>query len=214
MWLSAEVRWFWRDACPEGVRDWFYGGPTVPAIPPAGEPSERVDRYLHAKGNTEIGIKVRDARDARDGRPDDVEIKGLVAVVSPPDPPAGDAAIPLDQIEIWCKWKAPQVVASDGILTRKRRWMRRYMVGATDVEELPLDADEEAPPSVGCNLELTQVDVDGHTVSWWTLGFEAFGDIQSAPEALAATYAFLQANGAFPPLWGERLSYPEWLDRL
>jgi len=91
MWLSAEVRWFWRDACPEGVRDWFYGGPTAPAIPPAGEPSERVDRYLHAKGNTEIGIK---ARDARDGRPDDVEIKGLVAVVSPPDPLAGDAAIP------------------------------------------------------------------------------------------------------------------------
>jgi len=92
--------------------------------------------------------------------------------------------------------------------------MRRYVVVATDVEELPLDVDEETPPAVGCNLELTQVDVDGHPVSWWTLGFEAFGDIQSAPEALAATYAFLQANGAFPPLWGERLSYPEWLDRL
>jgi hypothetical protein len=213
MMVSAEARWFWRDACPPEVREWFHGGPTAPAIPPGAEPSERVDRYLHAKGNTEIGIKVRDAHE---GRPGDVEIKGLVAVVSPPDPPAGDAAIPLDQIEIWCKWKAPQVVAADGILTRKRRWMRRYMVVAADVEELPLDGNEETPftPSVGCNLELTQVDTDGHPVSWWTLGFEAFGDIQSAPDALAATYAFLQANGRFPPLSGERLSYPEWLDRL
>lgn len=213
MWLSAEVRWFWRDACPEEVRDWFHGGPTAPAIPPAAEPSERVDRYLHAKGNMEIGIK---ARDARDGRPDDVEIKGLVAVVSPPDPPSGDAAIPLDQIEIWCKWKASQIVASNGILTRKRRWMRRYEVVAAHVEELPLYANEEAHvmPAVGCNLELTEVGVDGRSAPWWTLGFEAFGDLQSAPEALAETLAFLQANGPFPPLRGERLSYPEWLDRL
>ncbi len=213
MFLSAEVRWFWRDACPAEVRAWFHGGPTPPAIPPGGDESGRVDRYLHAKGNTEIGIKVRGARE---GRPDDVEIKGLVAVVSPPDPPAGDVAFPLDRIEIWCKWKAPQVVAENGILTRKRRWMRRYMVAATDVEELPVDANEETrlTPAAGCNLELTQVDVDGRPVSWWTLGFEAFGGLWSAPDALAATFAFLQANGRLPPLWGERLSYPEWLDRL
>jgi hypothetical protein len=56
--------------------------------------------------------------------------------------------------------------------------------------------------------------VEGRSVSWWTLGFEAFGDLQSAPVALAATFAFLQANGRLPPLSGERLSYPEWLDRL
>ncbi len=213
MWLSAEVRWFWRDACPEEVRDWFHAGPTAPAIPPGGESSERVDRYLHAKGNTELGVKVRDVRE---GQSDDVEIKGLVAVVSPPDPLAEDAAIPLDQIQIWCKWKAPQVSAADGVLTRKRRWMRRYEVVAARVEELPLYANEEAPvmPAVGCNLELTEVAVDGHPGAWWTLGFEAFGDLRSAPEALAETFAFLQANGSFPRLRGERLSYPEWLDRL
>jgi hypothetical protein len=50
--------------------------------------------------------------------------------------------------------------------------------------------------------------------SWWNLGFEAFGDIQSTPEALAATFALLEANGTIPHLGGERLSYPEWLDRL
>ena len=213
MQLSAEARWFWRDACPEDLRDWFHGGPTAPAIPPAGESSEWVDRYIHARGNTEIGVKVRDARE---GRPDDVEIKGLVAIVSPPDPPAGDAAIPLDQIQLWCKWKAPQVAAADGVRTRKRRWMRRYMVVAAHVEELPLDANEDRPlaSEVGCDLELTQVDVDGRPGSWWTLGFEAFGDPRSAPEALAETFAFLQANGPFPPLRAERLSYPEWLDRL
>ena len=212
MFLSAEARWFWRDDCPAKVREWFHGGPSAPAIPPGGGQSERVDRYLHAKGNTEIGIK---ARDARDGQPDDVEVKGLVAVVSPPDPPAGDAALPLDLIEIWCKWKAPQVVAADGVLVRKRRWMRRYMATASEIEELPVDAtqDTSLAPAVGCTLELARVAVEG-SVSWWTLGFEAFGDFQSAPVALAATFAFLQASGRFPPLSGERLSYPEWLDRL
>ena len=213
MQLSAEVRWFWRDACPPAVREWFHEGPTAPAIPPGGQSRERVDRYLRARGNTEIGVKVRDARE---GHTDDVEVKGLVAVVSPPDPPAGDAAVPLDQIQIWCKWKAPPVSASDCVVTRKRRWMRTYMVVANHVEELPLDADEETPLAlaVGCNLELTQVNVDGRPDAWWTLGFEAFGDLQSAPDALAETFAFLQANGPFPPLRGERLSYPEWLDRL
>ena len=214
MWLSAEVRWFWRDACPEEVRDWFHTGPTAPPIPPGSESSGRIDRYLHAKGNTELGVKVREASQAR---PDGVEIKGLVAVVDPPDPLAEAAAIPLDQIQIWCKWKAPQVVAaSEGVLTRKRRWMRRYEVVAAHVEELPLYANEEAPvmPAVGCSLELTEVDVDGLSGSWWTLGFEAFGDVRSAQEALVETFAFLQANGAFPRLRGERLSYPEWLDRL
>ena len=213
MWLSAEVRWFWRDACPEEVRDWFHAGPTAPPIPPGSELSGRVDRYLPREGQYGTWRQVRDASDAR---PDEVEIKGLVAVVSPPDPLAEEAAIPLDQIQIWCKWKAPQVAAADGVLTRKRRGMRRYEVVAAHVEELPLYANEEAPvmPAVGCNLELTEVGADGHSGSWWTLGFEAFGDLRSAPEALVETFAFLQANGAFPRLRGERLSYPEWLDRL
>lgn len=213
MFLSAEARWFWRNDCPAEVREWFLGGPTAPAIPPGGGQSERVDRYLHAKGNTEIGIKTRDARE---GQPGEVEVKGLVAVVSPPDPPAGDAAFPLDPIEIWCKWKAPQVVAADGVLVRKRRWMRRYTAAASDVEELPVDASEDTSlaPAVGCSLELARVAVVGRSASWWTLGFEAFGDLQSAPGALAATLAFLQGSDRFPPLSGERLSYPEWLDRL
>ncbi len=49
--------------------------------------------------------------------------------------------------------------------------------------------------------------------SGWTAIFTREAT-QSAPEALAETFAFLQANGPFPPLRGERLSYPEWLDRL
>ena len=213
MWLSAEVRWFWRDACPEQVRDWFHSGPTFPAIPPGGGSSDRIDLYLHAKGATEIGVKVRDAGEGADK----LEVKGLVAVVSPPEPLEQDAAIPLDQIEIWCKWSVPHfAAAAPGVRTRKRRWMRRYLVVAATVEEARLDAEPGAPlpHAVGCNLELTRVDVDGRPEPWWTVGFEAFGDLQSAPWALAETFAFLQANGPFPRLWGERLSFPEWLDRL
>jgi hypothetical protein len=35
-----------------------------------------------------------------------------------------------------------------------------------------------------------------------------------APEALAATFAFPAAQDPPPNVDGERLSYPEWLDRL
>lgn len=35
MQVSAEVRWFWRDACPPEVREWFHEDPTAP-IPPGG----------------------------------------------------------------------------------------------------------------------------------------------------------------------------------
>jgi hypothetical protein len=66
----------------------------------------------------------------------------------------------------------------------------------------------------GCNLELTRVEVEGRPQAWWTLGFEVFRDLRSAPESLAATFGFLSAKRPLPPLDGERLSYPEWLDRL
>ena len=168
---------------------------------------------IFTRGKTEIGVKVRGARE---GQPDDVEIKGLVAVVSPPDPPAGDAAVPLDQIQIWCKWKAPPGRGGGRRRHAQAALDAHYMVVANRRRGIAARRrrGDAACAAVGCNLELTQVDVDGRPGAWWTLGFEAFGDLQSAPDALAETFAFLQANGPFPPLRGERLSYPEWLDRL
>jgi hypothetical protein len=206
--LSAEVRWFWRDACPRETERRFRDGPAFPFIPAGGGEEPRVDRYFHAKGATDIGVKVRGQRA---GESDGVEIKGLVAVLEPPEV-AGGCAIGFP-IQIWGKWSAARLTAEQSMVTRKQRWMRRYRVAGRGVEELPHNG-KAAVPETGCNLELTRVDVEGRPQAWWTLGFEAFGDLRSAPEALAATFGFLSGNRPLPPLDGERLSYPEWLDRL
>ena len=39
----------------------------------------------------------------------------------------------------------------------------------------------------GCNVELTEVEMAGHAGKWWTLGYEAFGDLECAPTNLTLT---------------------------
>ncbi len=82
--------------------------------------------------------------------------------------------------------------------------------------ELPLDANEKPNPRhslpvQGCNVELTEVQIAGHFGVWWTVGFEAFGDLDSVPTNLTVTVlpekpvlVHIVAPGSF-------LSYPAWL---
>jgi hypothetical protein len=90
--------------------------------------------------------------------------------------------------QLWCKWSTDGLDFSDGITVEKQRWLR----------QLP-----------GCNLELTTLVVGGQR--WWTVGFEAFGDLHEAEPRLRAACAAV-ADGA-PPL-GLSLSYAEWLTRF
>jgi hypothetical protein len=177
MLVSVELRWFWPDACPAQVESWFG------SKPPGGEATKapRIDRYVHQKGNTEIGIKVRGER--RDVPPD-VEIKGLVALAQ-----AVRLGATTARPEIWCKWKAG-IPLGGGIVTKKVRWLRKFAVQDGGVSEVELGADEKpakgAPPAVGCNLELTHLRVVGRSEAWWTVCFEAFGDLTTAPDALGS----------------------------
>jgi hypothetical protein len=52
-------------------------------------------------------------------------------------------------------------------------------------------------PKHGCNVELTKVLLDGDQRQWWTLGFEAFGDLDCAPLNLHRTVEFFVAR-SFP----------------
>src|SRR5215510_13425326 len=68
MFVTAEVRWFYQDECPENLHRWF--GETSPA---PGGGKLRVDQYFFQTYPSEVSIKMRG------GRPG-VEIKGLVAI--------------------------------------------------------------------------------------------------------------------------------------
>jgi hypothetical protein len=201
MLVSAEVRWFWRWQRPQPVYDWFFRT----GLPPGGGLS-RVDRYIPQRGEPDISLKRRGDRA-------DFEVKGLVTTRRSPE------LEPLaPHIEIWCKWSCtiPGFKLTDEVVVTKTRWLRKFDTSKYVRSEIPLDANDQPKvgyslPAQGCNVEWTEVRMAGLAGVWWTLGFEAFGDLDSVPTNLTLTVlpekAVLErivASGAF-------LSYPAWL---
>ena len=201
MLLSAEVRWFWRGRCPQPVYDWFFKS----GLPPGGGFS-RVDKYVPQRGEPEISLKKR-------GDKPDFEVKGLVATRGSPE------LEPLaPHIEIWCKWPCtiPGLNLTNELVVTKTRWLRTFDTSKYVRSEIPLDANEKPTagyslPVQGCNVEFTEVQMVATPEVWWTLGFEAFGDLDSVSTNLTLTLMpekpvleRIVGSGAF-------LSYPAWL---
>lgn len=201
MLVSAEVRWFWRNECPDGVRTWFFKS----GLPPGGG-RPRIDRYLPQPSNAELGIKER-------GDAAGLEIKGLVAART--SPALAELA---RHLEIWCKWSCvtPDLKLTAAVALTKTRWLRRFDTSKPARVEIPFDADEQPESGYallgqGCNIELTEVRGLSRTDVWWTLGFEAFDGIEAAPTNLLRTILPEKAILAGIVSSGALLSYPGWL---
>jgi hypothetical protein len=207
MQVSAEIRWFWED--PEAAakwRDWFWSSGVFGGKPGGGK--ERVDEYLSDKGQTELGIK------RRGGKPG-LEMKGLVA--------RGVGGFQLGSlsgsVDIWAKWstESADLQLSQSLRIAKVRWARKWSIGGNGARELALGGDEQplnAPASsTGCNLEFTEIrlPVGG---PWWTLGFEAFGELSTVARSLELVVKQLGHPHApeFPS--GRCASYPAWIASL
>ena len=198
---SAELRWFWRGRCPQPVYDWFFKS----GLPPGGGQS-RVDRYIPQRGEPDISLKRR-------GDKPDFEVKGLVTTRRSPE------LEPLaPHIEIWCKWFCTirGLKLADEVAVTKTRWLRKFDTSKYVRSEIPFGANEKPPrgyslPAQGCNVELTEIEVAGHAGRWWTLGYEAFGDLESVSTNLTLVVLpekplLLRTMGS-----GAFLSYPAWL---
>lgn len=201
MFVSAEVRWFWRGHCPQAVRDWFF----KTGLPPGGGQS-RIDKYVPQPDTAEIGLKERGDTSA-------LEFKGLVATRNIPE-----LAAIASHVEIWCKWSCtlPGLRLTDDLAIKKTRWLRKFDTADPVRIEIPLDANEKprpgsALPAQGCNVELTEASILGRSAVWWTLGFEAFGDL--AAVATNLTRAVLPDSVILAGVVssGALLSYPAWL---
>ncbi len=200
MLLSAEVRWFWPGYCPQPVHDWFFKS----GLPPGGGLS-RVDRYIPQPNGPEISLKRR-------GDKPGFEVKGLVTTRSNPE------LEPLaPHIEIWCKWSCaiPGLNFRDEVAITKTRWLRKFDTSKRVRSEIPLDASEKpnagySLPVQGCNAELTEVQIGDYAAAWWTLGFEAFADLDSVATNLTLT--LLPEKPVLAPLVASVafLSYPAW----
>jgi hypothetical protein len=201
MMTSAELRWFWRGSCPQPVHDWFFKS----GLPPGGGLT-RVDRYAPPRRATDIGIKKR-------GDKPEFEVKGLVATrrISELEPLA-------PHIELWSKWSCtiPGLNLRDEVAITKTRWLRKFDTAKYVRAEIPLDANEKPAkghslPAQGCNVELTDVQMPGHAGAWWTLGFEAFGDLESVSANLTLTVLPEKPALVRIAASGDFLSYPAWL---
>lgn len=193
MQVSAEIRWFWRNNPPAGFETWFRREDAHGC--PSSDEEARTDVYFRDAEQTELGIKRRGASAG-------VEIKSLVSTVYD-----GVAAAPFKgPVEIWTKVKTKPLDFAASVALWKTRWLRTFDTSSTAPTEVP---PGRPGPSVGCNLELTRVTVDGDT--WWTIGFEAFGPLATVHESLRATANVLAARR--PPVLTDGLyaSYPAWL---
>jgi hypothetical protein len=194
MLVSAEIRWFWKGDCPDQVSQWFENRD----FPPGGGKPRR-DDYAHLNGNPELGIKKRDKKAG-------LEVKGLIATL-----PAPFAALQYP-VQLWCKWSADFRTKAP-IVVHKTRHLRKFEFNRGTITQLELNAEEKRRdggrlPDIGCNLEKTEITIEGRNETWYSIGFEAFGDMQTAVSALAATINHLRP---LPRFDGHLASYPEWL---
>jgi hypothetical protein len=124
-------------------------------------------------------------------------------------------------LERWCKWRFELAQAGPAALPRshpdsgwidvaKVRLVQRYTVE-------PPDRVVRVPPGVfpsrGCLLELTEVDITDHL--WWTLCFEAYGDVSTLRETYSLVTSHVLAQGV-PPWLDTRGSfgYPQFLEQI
>jgi hypothetical protein len=202
MQLSAETRWFWKHICPEQIAAWFMTG----EFPPGGG-RQRHDEYLLDPQQIEIGIKKRGSKPG-------VEIKGLIETRYR----HLDSKTPIGPIEIWCKWtsRSLSIDRCPTIRIQKLRHLRRFSVVLGNAIEIPLDENENSrtvrsPPDQGFNIELTEVKVDGNEEFWWTLGVEAFGDLNSVESYVRLAQDKLASIGNGILASARWLNYPTWI---
>jgi hypothetical protein len=207
MLVSAEARWFWREAPPDGLERWFTQRPLA-----AGGGKPRTDEYLLDAGQQELGIKKRGDPSERSDT-DGIEVKGLVETRTRLQAPI------VARVQIWAKWKS-SALRIDGlprIMVRKTRRLRKFDTGGSAVCELALDADEKlidrsAPlPAIGCHMELVSLEVGDRRARWGAFAFEAFGPLDTVADSLARTIQHLQPIDAALLSGGLELGYPAWL---
>lgn len=203
MYPSAELRWFYQEECPASLYRWFYRTSSSP-----GGGSLRIDEYLLQPNRPEISVKLR--REMPDFEA--LEVKGLIAACRSKEMPFAP------YVELWCKWRIDcgLLEMSKVVAVEKVRGRRMYDTSQAEVREIPLGPDElpldgQQFPKQGCNVEMTQIKLGHHPSRWFTLGFEAFGDLNTVLSNLLRTVRFLD-HRAFPfPGANGFLNYPSWL---
>jgi len=198
-----EVKWFREGAIPRETLKWFEQRDGQPETQPC-----RVDYYLCVTDRDSLGIKLREGRieiKQRHRQYGVVRFDGRVAGL----------------VEQWHKWGFELIQpGSDpaSILGASRSWIgvkkdrRLYRYRVTDDQKVVAVPTTDYPVQ-GCHLELTRIGVGDR--GWWSLGFEAFGDLSTIQESLFLVARKVLAAGAPPVLEAkDSYGYPTWLQLI
>jgi hypothetical protein len=204
---SAEARWFILEVLPDEALDWFSAG-----HPPDSE-GVQIHEYLCFPNCESVGVKLREGR---------LEIK---AMLSAPRPLSRDLGVS-GRTDQWVKWS----FASEGLKNldpglhqsgrwlkvRKERFLRKFSADRGALAEI---TGRQGPfPAIGCDIELTRIEVEAIPRFWFSLAFEALGPPAVTTKLLeCAVHSFFKEHGRLPgiPLTeGNSLNYPAWLVKL
>ena len=207
MWYTAEARWFIPETLPDAVLDWFRAGQAL------NSGGVQVHEYLLFPDCDSVGVKLRDGR---------FEIKAMRGASQPLSQDLGING----RTEQWVKWSfaseglqaLDQALHQSGrwLKVRKERFLRRFSAERGRLMEVT--ARQGALPVVGCNIEVTRIDVDANPRFWFSLGFEAFGPATVTARILDdALLLLFNEHGCGPGTTlseSESTGYPAWLAKL
>ena len=202
---TSEIRWFIAGILSKEIVNWFSARHRLERA------TVQVHEYLLFPECDAVGVKFREDR---------FEIKANLGISRPLSLPMGIQG----RRERWIKWSLPtkglpmlgQTLHQSGpwLKVRKERNQRIFSAETGRLQEVsavPL-------PVTGCNIELTSIEVEADSPSWFTFGFEAYG----APSVTAGILdegvsSFFEAQGPPPGLnlvETNSMSYPTWLLNL
>jgi hypothetical protein len=205
MFPTIEVRWFFAGEIPADVWTWFHKvGTKLETQPP------RVDHYLRIYGNDRLGVKLREGRievKQRSGQREEIQVGKFGG----------------GYLEEWCKWSfdltewGDAEVAIGGnvgqwIAVRKERKLHTFQ---TKEQGAVVAVRSQDAIGLGCACELTKLGIDGQEATWWSVGFEAFGD----QDELRDTLLLVMKTTLFmvnAPKFGAECSYgyPRWVQQI
>lgn len=198
---STELRWFYPGKLPEAISAWFKVQHLGTALEP---PEKREDIYLYVAADCDyMGIKLRQGRLKIKWRKAELGIVNIAKGVE-------------GKLESWDKWLCedsqaknfqPQSVIdkSHWVKVSKLRQQRKYQVLAQKVQPVPLDATIDQ----GCNVELTQLTVNGN--NWWSIALEAFGaSTDNLPVVANKVFSHYSASSLQAK---DSFAYPRWLTK-
>jgi len=204
---TSEIRWFLPGVLPSETVSWFSAGhvPDAEAV--------QIHEYLLFPDCESVGVKLRGQRFEIKAKSGSSRTLHLASSID-------------GQTDDWVKWSLSAGELRDfrRVLHQSGRWLKlrkerllhrvsvegNYLVGVSGEASNSSDA--------GCNIELTRLEAESDSRSWFTFGFEAHGPSSNTAEILKeGVRLFFQAHGWAPGIRLNRensLSYPAWLMRF